>query len=71
MAIAIWFGQRTLRTLREVLLLATIGIFCCLNPVWACPGHSVKAEVVLTPPSMSSVQATVSEAPCLRHSRCS
>lgn len=48
MAIAIWFGQRTLRTLREVLLLATVAIFCCLNPVWACPGHSVKAEAVLT-----------------------
>lgn len=26
MAIAIWFGQRTLRTLREVLLLATVAI---------------------------------------------
>lgn len=34
MAIAIWFGQRTLRPLREVLLLAAVAIFCCLNPVW-------------------------------------
>lgn len=42
MAIAIWFGQRTLRTLREVLLLATVAIFCYLNPVWACPGHFVR-----------------------------
>lgn len=62
MAIAIWFGQRTLRTLREVILLATVAIFCYLNPVWACPGHFVRTEAVLTPPSMASVQQ-----PCPKH----
>lgn len=44
MAIAIWFGQRTLRALPEVILLAVLVIFCYLNPVLACPGHSVRAE---------------------------
>lgn len=65
MAIAIWFGQRTLRPLREVLLLAAVAIFCCLNPVWACSGHSVSAEAVQTPLSLASVQPTASEAPCI------
>ena len=65
MTIAIWFGQRTLRTLPEVLHLVVIAICCCLNPVWACPGHSVSAEAVQTPLSLASVQPTTSEAPCI------
>ena len=65
MAIAIWFGQRTLRALPEVILLAVVAYFCCLNPVWACPGHPIRAEAVQTPPSLASVQPSVSEAPCM------
>lgn len=65
MAIAILFGKRTLRTLPEVLLLAVIAYFCCLNPVWACPGHTVRIEADQTPIPLASVHQVVSETPCL------